>query len=101
MTRLEKKKNSLKVLEAKMAGLEAEKKRLEREVTFIDRQRGKEREILRTYKAGQIFKEAGILDFYNHDEVLRVLIQYREKYLATHPARQGQTDERGQRLHWK
>jgi hypothetical protein len=37
MTRLEKKKNSLKALEARMAGLEAEKKRLEREVASIDR----------------------------------------------------------------
>lgn len=95
MTRLEKKKNSLKALEARMAGLEAEKKRLEREVASIDRQRETKREILRTYRAGQIFKEAGILDFYNHDEVLQVLLQYREKYLATHPARQGQADERG------
>lgn len=90
MTRLEKKKNSLNVLEVRIAGLEAEKKRLEREVTSVDKQREKNREILRTYRAGQIFKEAGILDTYNHDEVLRVLIQYREERLAIPSTATGQ-----------
>ena len=90
MTRLEKKKNSLKVLEVRIAGLEAEKKRLEREVTSVDKQREKNREILRTYRAGQIVKEAGILDTYNHDEVLRVLIQYREERLAIPSTATGQ-----------
>ena len=78
MTRLEKQRKSLQALDAKIAGLEAQKKRLEHEVDTIAKSQKRDEEILKIYKAGMIFKEAGILDTYEYDGVLEVLEDYRD-----------------------
>ena len=78
MTRLEKLRKSLQVLDTRLERLNAEKKRLEREVTNLSYRREKDKEILQIYKAGKIFKEAGILDSYEHDGVLEALEFYRD-----------------------
>ena len=78
MTRLEKLRKSLQVLDTRLERLNAEKKRLEREVTNLSYRLEKDKEILQIYKAGKIFKEAGILDSYEHDGVLEALEFYRD-----------------------
>ena len=78
MTRLERKRKSLAALEKRMEGLNEQRKQLEHEVTAITNEQKRSAEILKMYRAGQIFKEAGILDLYEHDEVLQLLMRYRD-----------------------
>ena len=58
--------------------MEAKQKALARELYQDNQTVKKYQHLLKIYKAGMIFKEAGILDSYDHDKVLQILQEYKK-----------------------
>ena len=79
MTRLERRKRSLAAVNRKIEDMETKQRLLEIEVYQDSQLVRKLQEALKIYKAGLLFKEAGILDCYDHDRVLQILQDYKRE----------------------
>ena len=79
ITRLEQRRRSLAVLNQQIEDMEIKQRLLEIEVYQDSQLVRKLQEALKVYKAGLLFKEAGILDCYDHDRVLQILQDYKRE----------------------
>ena len=79
ITRLEQRRRSLAVLNQQIEDMETKQRLLEIEVYQDSQLVRKLQEALKIYKAGLLFKEAGILDCYDHDRVLQILQDYKRE----------------------
>ena len=79
ITRLEQRTKGLAAVNRQIEVMEAKQKALEREVYQDSQLVRKFQEALKIYKAGLLFKEAGILDCYDHDRVLQILQDYKRE----------------------
>ena len=79
ITRLEQRRRSLAVLNQQIEDMEIKQRLLEIEVYQDSQLVRKFQEALKIYKAGLLFKEAGILDCYDHDRVLQILQDYKRE----------------------
>ena len=79
ITRLEQRRRSLAVLNQQIEDMEIKQRLLEIEVYQDSQLVRKLQEALKVYKAGLLFKEAGILDYYDHDRVLQILQDYKRE----------------------
>ena len=79
ITRLEQRRRSLAVLNQQIEDMEIKQRLLEIEVYQDSQLVRKLQEALKIYKAGLLFKEAGILDCYDHDRVLQILQDYKRE----------------------
>ena len=79
ITRLEQRRRSLAVLNQQIEDMEIKQRLLEIEVYQDSQLVRKFQEALKVYKAGLLFKEAGILDCYDHDRVLQILQDYKRE----------------------
>ena len=79
ITRLEQRRRGLAVLNQQIEDMEIKQRLLEIEVYQDSQLVRKLQEALKVYKAGLLFKEAGILDCYDHDRVLQILQDYKRE----------------------
>ena len=79
ITRLEQRRRGLAVLNQQIEDMETKQRLLEIEVYQDSQLVRKLQEALKVYKAGLLFKEAGILDCYDHDRVLQILQDYKRE----------------------
>ena len=79
ITRLEQRCRGLAALNQQIEYMEAKQRILEREVYQESQIVKKYQEALKVYRAGLIFKEAGILDCYDHDRILQILQDYKRE----------------------
>ena len=79
ITRLEQRRRSLAILNQQIEDMETKQRLLEIEVYQDSQLVRKLQEALKVYKAGLLFKEAGILDCYDHDRVLQILQDYKRE----------------------
>ena len=79
ITRLEQRRRSLAVLNQQIEDMEIKQRLLEIEVYQDSQLVRKLQEALKVYKAGLLFKKAGILDCYDHDRVLQILQDYKRE----------------------
>ena len=79
ITRLEQRRRGLAVLNQQIEDMEIKQRLLEIEVYQESQNMRKYQEALKVYKAGLLFKEAGILDCYDHDRVLQILQDYKRE----------------------
>ena len=79
ITRLEQRRRGLAVLNQQIEDMETKQRLLEIEVYQDSQLVRKLQEALKIYKAGLLFKEAGILDCYDHDRVLQILQDYKRE----------------------
>ncbi|WP_405746498.1 hypothetical protein, partial [Anaerovibrio slackiae] len=78
-TRLDQRRRSLAVLNQQIEDMEIKQRLLEIEVYQDSQLVRKLQDALKVYKAGLLFKEAGILDCYDHDRVLQILQDYKRE----------------------
>ena len=79
ITRLEQRRQGLAILNQQIEDMETKQRLLEIEVYQDSQLVRKLQEALKVYKAGLLFKEAGILDCYDHDRVLQILQDYKRE----------------------
>ena len=79
ITRLEQRRRGLAVLNQQIEDMETKQRLLEIEVYQDSQLVRKLQDALKVYKAGLLFKEAGILDCYDHDRVLQILQDYKRE----------------------
>lgn len=79
ITRLEQRRRGLAILNQQIEGMETKQRLLEIEVYQDSQLVRKLQDALKVYKAGLLFKEAGILDCYDHDRVLQILQDYKRE----------------------
>lgn len=79
ITRLEQRHRGLAILNQQIEDMETKQRLLEIEVYQDSQLVRKLQEALKVYKAGLLFKEAGILDCYDHDRVLQILQDYKRE----------------------
>ena len=79
ITRLEQRRRGLAILNQQIEDMEIKQRLLEIEVYQDSQLVRKLQEALKVYKAGLLFKEAGILDCYDHDRVLQILQDYKRE----------------------
>ena len=79
ITRLEQRRRGLAVLNQQIEDMETKQRLLEIAVYQDSQLVRKLQEALKIYKAGLLFKEAGILDCYDHDRVLQILQDYKRE----------------------
>jgi hypothetical protein len=79
ITRLEQRCRGLAVLNQQIEDMEIKQRLLEIEVYQDSQLIRKFQEALKVYKAGLLFKEAGIFDCYDHDRVLQILQDYKRE----------------------
>ena len=79
ITRLEQRTKGLAAVNRQIEVMEAKQKALEREIYQDSQLVRKLQEALKVYKAGLLFKKAGILDCYDHDRVLQILQDYKRE----------------------
>ncbi len=79
ITRLEQRCRGLAALNQQIEYMEAKQRILEREVYQESQIVKKYQEALKVYRAGLIFKKAGILDCYDHDRILQILQDYKRE----------------------
>ena len=79
ITRLEQRTKGLAAVNRQIEVMEAKQKALEREIYQDSQTVKKYQHVLKIYKAGLLFKEAGILDYYDHDRVLQILQDYKRE----------------------
>jgi len=79
ITRLEQRTKGLAAVNRQIEVMEAKQKALEREIYQDSQTVKKYQHVLKVYKAGLLFKEAGILDCYDHDRVLQILQDYKRE----------------------
>lgn len=79
ITRLEQRRRGLAILNQQIEDMETKQRLLEIEVYQDSQLVRKLQEALKVYKAGLLFKEAGILDCYDHDRVLQILQDYKRE----------------------
>jgi len=77
--RLEQRRRGLAILNQQIEDMETKQRLLEIEVYQDSQLVRKLQEALKVYKAGLLFKEAGILDCYDHDRVLQILQDYKRE----------------------
>ena len=79
ITRLEQRNRSLANLNRQIEEMEVKQRTLEREIYQESQTVKKYQHALKVYKAGLIFEEAGILDIYDHDDILHILKDYKRE----------------------
>ena len=79
ITRLEQRRRGLAILNQQIEDMETKQRLLEIEVYQDSQLVRKLQEALKVYKAGLLFKEAGILDCYDHDRILQILQDYKRE----------------------
>ncbi|TYZ20506.1 hypothetical protein [Selenomonas ruminis] len=79
ITRLEQRSRSLAAVNRQIEDLEVKQRTLERELSQESQTVKMYQHVLEVYKAGLIFKEAGILGIYDHDKVLQILQDYKRE----------------------
>ena len=76
MTKLETARQKLAAAEKEYAALNTERQRLERELACGSHRKQRFLHLMKICQAGKIFAEAGILETYDHEDVLRILKDY-------------------------